>query len=261
MRFVALLLGITVTFAASAAAAPIVAGTTHLPTTAIQDITLLSGTSLNPNGPEIVFAGISGSGVMTLNRKAQAGSTIAISSVAGSQYFGSHPFLGDYVFGIVGELTEFNFSGSIMNVVQNPADPGYATGQPSSFKSGEFKVGGARFGFTFLSGPLKDVTLYTDPAVPFQFSAPFDGLPPSVGTTLLNSGQDVLNVTTIDGEVVATSSNRRIVVTPEPATLAVFGAVAAVGLAFRRRKRAVPTAGVEAERSPVPLPAADAMNT
>lgn len=242
MRFVALALGVIVTLTAPAAAAPIVAGTTHLPTTAIQDITLLPSTStfqnpFNPTGSPILLAGISGSGVMTLNRDAQSGNTINIPSLAGAQYFGSHPALGSYVFGIVGMLTGADFSGSIANVVQNPADPGFATGQPSSFQSGDFSVGGASFGFTFLSGPLTGVTLYTDPTVPFEFSTPFDGLPPSVGTTLMNSGPDVLNVT-LGGQVVATSSNRRIVVTPEPATLAVFGAVAAGGLAFRRRKRA-----------------------
>ena len=55
-------------------------------------------------------------------------------------YFGSNPLLGSYVFGNIPPLTGADFSGVITNVVQNSLDPGFATGQPSSFESGDFSV-------------------------------------------------------------------------------------------------------------------------
>lgn len=219
---------------APAGAAPIVAGPTHLPSVAIQDITLLPNTPFNPTNAPIFLPGVSGVGVITLNRATQSGNTIPIPTLAGGQYVGSHPALGSYVFGNIPPLTGADFSGQITNVVQDPADPGFSTGNASSFRAGDFTFGGDSFGFEFLSGPAAGVRLYTDPAVPFEFSAAFDGLPPSVGTVLMNSGPDVLNVTFL-GQVVATSSNRRILITPEPAGLAVFGLVLA-GAAARRRR-------------------------
>lgn len=80
-----------------------------------------------------------------------------------------------------------------------------------------------------LSGPAAGVKLFTDPAVPFSSSSTFDGLPPSAGTTLNNAGTDVLNVL-FNGQVVATSSDRRIVLgaIPEPSSLSMFGVAAVV---------------------------------
>ena len=206
---------------APAQAAPIVGGTTVLPGTAIQTITLLAGTPFNPTGSDIVITGVSGNGTITINRDAQIGNTIAINSLSGGQFYGSNPFLGSYVFGNIPPLTGADFSGVITNVVQNPADPGFATGQPSSFQSGDFSFGGASFGFEFLTGPAAGITLFTDPAVPFSFVATFDGLPPSTGTVLQNSGPNFLNVL-FNGQVVAQSSDRIIVLStpvPVPSTL------------------------------------------
>lgn len=226
-----------------AAAAPIVAGQTALPSVAIQDITLLPNTPFNPTGSAIVLDDLFGVGDLTLNRAAQAGGAIPIPSLSGV-YFGSHPLLGSYVFGTVPPLTAADFGGSIAGVVQDPADPGFAAGLPSSLRAGRLTVGGATFGFTLLSGPAAGVTLFTDPAAPFQFTADLDGLPPSGGTVLRNSGPDVLNVL-FNGQVVATSSDRRIVLlapapaaVPEPATLAVFAALAGAGALAHRRKLA-----------------------
>jgi hypothetical protein len=68
------------------------------------------------------------------------------------------------------------------------------------------------------------VKLFTDPSVPFAFAATFDGLPPSQSTVLVNSGPDVLNVL-FNGDVVAQSSNRRIVLSavPEPSSIVMLG--------------------------------------
>jgi hypothetical protein len=201
-------------------AASIVAGTTDLTGTAIMDLTLLPGTPFNPTGAPIFLSGVSGFGTITLNRDAEIGNTIQIPTLAGGLFYGSYAGLGSYVFGNIPPLTGADFSGVITNVVQNPNDPGYATGQPSSFQSGNFSFTGASFGFEFLSGPAAGVKLFTDPAVPFSFSATFDGLPPSDGTVLVNSGPDALNVL-FNGQVVAQSSNRVIDLTgvPEPTSV------------------------------------------
>ncbi len=124
--------------------------------------------------------------------------------------------------------------------------PAIATGQPSSFQSGDFSFGGNSFGFEFLTGPLAGVKLYTDPAVPFSFSATFDGLPPSDGTVLQNSGADSLNVLWYDpylgmNIVVGQTSNRIIVLSsvPEPSSLVLLaaGAVGLGGCLLKRRGR------------------------
>lgn len=222
-----------------ARAGPIIAGSTDLIGTAIQDITLLPNTPFNQSSSAILIKGVSGYGTITLNRDAQTGSTINFLSLAGGMYFGSNASLGSYVFGNVAPLTGADFNGSITNVVQNSGDPGFATGQPSSFQSGDFSFGGNSFGFKFLSGPAAGITLFTDPAVPFRFGAHFDGLPPSAGTVLMNTGPDVLNVL-YGGSVVALSSNRTIVLgaVPEPASFVMLGSGVLLTLGYARGRKA-----------------------
>jgi hypothetical protein len=111
-------------------------------------------------------------------------------------------------------------------------------GQPSSFQSGDFSFGGASFGFELLTGPVAGLKLFTDPAVPFSFTSTFDGLPPSAGTVLHNSGADVLNVL-FNGQVVATSSDRQIVLSavPEPSSLILCGLATVVAGAYTAVRR------------------------
>jgi hypothetical protein len=234
-------------------ATPIVAGSTYLPGTAIQDLTLLPGTPFNPTSSPILISGLSGVGSITINRDAEVGNTITIPTLSGGLFYGENPNLPPgttYVFGNIPPLTGADFSGVITNVVQNPLDPGFATGQPSSFQSGDFSFGGSSFGFEFLTGPLAGIKLFTDPSVPFSFSATFDGLPPSAGTVLTNSGTNILNVDYFDplsgmNIVVAQTSNRIIVLSsvPEPSSVVLLSVgglgLGYFGLRFRKRTRLV----------------------
>ena len=220
-----LALALSAVAARPAESAFIVAGPTTMNGTATMDLTLLPSTPFNPTTSPILLSGVSGYGPLTINRETQVGSTILISSISGGAYFGSNPNLGTYVFGNIPPLAGSSFTGSITNVVQNAADPGFATGQASSLQSGDFTLGGASFGFQFLSGPAAGVILFTDPAVPFSFTAHFDGLPPSQGTILQGAGTNVLNIFS-GGVLVAQSSNRTITLTtvvPEPGSLALSG--------------------------------------
>lgn len=212
------------------------AGTTYLHGTAIQDITLLGGTPLNP-GPALTIYGVTGVGTIQVDYGTQVGNTLPITSLSGGQFYGSFsgPYagLGSYVFGNVPPLTGASFNGTLTNVVQNP---------DSSFKSGDFTFGGNSFGFEFLTGPYAGITLFTDSNVPFQFGASFDGLPPSPGTVLASQGNDVLPVLFGTTEV-ATSENRTIVLTsvPEPSSLGLL-CLGGIGLAFgayHRQRRTI----------------------
>ena len=135
-------------------AEPIGAGETVIFSRAIQDITLLPGTPFNPSTSPIVIDDLFGIGPLTIFRDAQVGNTITFSMLDG-RFFGSHPALGDYVFGRIDPLTPSTYSGQIVNVVQNPADPGFATGQPSSFVSGDITWGGTVSALSSLPAPLQ----------------------------------------------------------------------------------------------------------
>ncbi len=228
--------------AAKADAGLIVAGTTSFTSVATMDLRLLAGTVFNPGPNDIILTGVSGSGVLTINRDTQVGTTINIGSLSGGMYYGSNAALGNYVFGNVGSLTGADFSGSITNVVQNTADPGFATGNASSFLSGNFSFGGASFGFEFLNPPSPGPILYTDPTVPFQFTTTIDGLPNRTAATLVNSGTtNILNIY-FNNTLVAQSYNRTILLepssVPEPASILMMGLGALSLLGYTRVRRA-----------------------
>ena len=197
---------------------PIIAGQTSWVVRAIQDVELFANTAVNPTSTPIMVDDLFGVGLAGINRETQVGTSIEISSSFGWDIRGSLPGLGSYRFGAVGPIPASDLTGTISNVMQDPSDPGFSSGDPSSFLSGDVELMGESFAFEFLTGPLAGVVLTTDPNQGFSFSSEFDGLPPSVGTTITNSGDDFLNVL-FDGQVVGTSSDRRIVViVPEPTT-------------------------------------------
>lgn len=229
--FLGIALLVALVSANGAQAAPVTSGITEIPSIAIQDITLFAAT--NPNLQEdLTITDVTGFGTLRLNRDVQSGSTIEIPSLTGV-YIGSHPALGNYRFGTLTADGEAAFSGNITNVVQDADDPGYASGSPSSFRSGEYQVSGAFFEFELLDTPA----FFTTGAV--TFNSEFDGLPPAVGT-VIDGGN--LPIAIFSGDtIIGVSTNRRIVTAvPEPSAalaLSAFGA-GLCGWAGRRKRRA-----------------------
>jgi hypothetical protein len=214
-------------------AEPIGGGQVTFNAFAIQDITLLGGTTINPGAEDLILDDIRGFGVAGLNLEAQVGNTIEISSLFGWEFVGSDPQIGDYRFGNIPPFSGTDYSGEFTNVVQDANDPGFATGQFSSFESGDYSVSGDAFAFESLSGSLTGTVLTTDPSQGFTFVSTFDGLPPSPGTELTSAGQ--LNIL-LGNDVVGYSSDRRIIVTaiPEP-SCAAFLMVGSLVVLRRRR--------------------------
>jgi hypothetical protein len=199
-------------------AAPIAGGTTSWLAKAIQDVTLFANTSVNPSPDPIFIDDLFGIATAGINRETQVGDTIEVSSVVGWDFVGSLPGIGSFRFGIVGPFSETEYSGAITGVAQDSSSPGFASGDPASFQAGTAALSGPAFAFEFLSGPLAGVVLTTDPSQQFAFEASLDGLPPSVGTTFFATGDQVLNVF-FGNELVGTSSDRRVVVIPEPTSV------------------------------------------
>ncbi|WP_145284738.1 PEP-CTERM sorting domain-containing protein [Pirellulimonas nuda] len=211
---------------------------------AIQDVTVFATASINPTGQELFFDDLFGVSSAGIVRETQVGDSIDL-TLTGWAFEGSNA-LGDYRFGAVGPFTGADYSGVITNVVQDPTDPGFSTGAPSSFVSGDVFLTGSSFAFEFLSGPLAGIVLVTDPAQNFAFEASFDGLPPSLGTVFTpTAGSDaVLNVYLTDAsgalvEWVGTSSDRRVITTPEPGSLTLLGLLGLLGFLPVRKRRAM----------------------
>lgn len=232
---------VSLTPAVRGTAAPVQAGSVNFFAEAIQDITLLANTSLNAGNVNILLPDVSGRGAAGLVLGAQSGNTMEISSVVGWEFTGSDGRIGSsFRFGNIPPFSGTSYSGNITGITQNAADPGFDTGEFSSFQSGVATFGGSGFALEFLSGPFTGVVLQTDPLQSFEFTADLDGLPPSDQVVFTNSGEDQLRV--LRGtELVGFSSNRRIAVTavPEPASTAALiglGGACWTGRRLRRRK-------------------------
>ncbi|MEM9411732.1 MAG: hypothetical protein AAGA30_11505 [Planctomycetota bacterium] len=237
------LLAICAPLTSQVMAEDIVGGTDLFIIEAVQDVTLFSGTAIN-SGAELNLAGVTGTGLAGWTREQQVGDSITLSSVTGwafsGAFSGPQAAFGSYQFGAVGGTWDVDdLVGSIGSVTQDSNDPGFSAGAASSFESGTLTLSADAFGFEFLTGPLAGVVLETDPSQGFEFQSALTSLPPEVGTTIFNSGEDVLNVL-FNGAVVGTSSNRTLVVTaavPEPSGAIVLLAFGTIAFTRRRVRR------------------------
>lgn len=213
-------------------AAPIVAGDTTFFGEAIQDVTIYGGTVFNP-GAQFTLYGLSGDGYFTIDRQAESGNSIAFSGVS-AFYAGSYPGLGSYTFGSGGTVGLGSFSGTIDNVTQNPNDPGYASGEASSFASGDYTANIASFYFQLANGTILETGSCT-------LTATLDGLPPRSPTVLQQSPIDDNPIYLGDpanGILVGFTTNATINLegVPEPSSLVLLAA-GIVGMGIRHRKR------------------------
>lgn len=221
-------------------AAPIIAGVDNNPSIAVQNIDLFPGTPFNPTGSTITIT-LSARGSFTQTRDAQTGNTINWGLSA--DFKGTLPApLPAIPFDIVaGSLGLPASTGTIDNVVQNPLDPGFGTGQPSSFVTGDVTVN-TFFALVAAGGA---VVLYSDPADAAVFTGVQHGLPGRPGDVF--SSPDRVNIYLETGPgfdtsrdlLIGQSFNRTVTITPEPSTLALaFSAAAIFGVVALRRRAA-----------------------
>lgn len=140
--------------------------------------------------------------------------------------------------GVDAPLALGSYSGSIVSVVQDPSDPGYASGAPSSLQSGT-SVGSGLFGQIFGGAPL-----YSD--TPYDFEGQITGLPYPVDTEFINDAVDPIEIRLQTGltpdanadPVIALAQPggvvRVLAIVPEPASAALLFAAAGAFLLRRR---------------------------
>lgn len=235
MRIIVGTLLLLLPVAAKTASGDIVAGETVITSRAVQDITFFDGTPFNQTGQDITVFGVAGEGELRLERDAQSGTTINIPSLTGV-FTGYNDLLGfSYEMGTLTPAGEAAFSGSIENVVLDEDDPGFASGDPSSFESGDYAVSGDFFEIRILDGPAAGA-FFTTGAV--NFTSQFDGLPPSAGT-VINGGDEPVSIFFFDGTdtiEIGHSTNRRIYAVPEPSSVMVLGGLSCAALLLGRRR-------------------------
>jgi hypothetical protein len=227
--------------ATSVRAAPIVAGEDTVIGIALQSVVLYPGTPFN-FGTSPFTVQLSATGSFTTIRETQVGTSINISNIL-ADFKGTLPApLPALSFDLESGTPELNpTAGTITNVVQNPADPGFASGNRSSFVSGDFSVDAY---FKLVVAGVG--TLYSDPSNGAVFTTPITGLPYPVGTVFPSPA--AVNIyfelgTSPDPStdpVIGQSFDRTVTVVPEPATLTslAVGAMTIIGCGIWRLRKA-----------------------
>lgn len=209
---VILCLATSVFFSSNLQAALVVGGSNSLPVNAIQRVIIPVGSPLHDGSANPIDLGdVAALGAWSFDREAQVGTTIEF---VNGNFFGRGTLAGIGDFSLVGGPAHgFDpIVATLSNVEQDPNDPGFATGDPSSISAGDLLITVPNYGIRFDGGPnleLRD---------PFQFVADFDGLPPSVGTvyTSLPFDQELFAYLEGTNTVAAISTNRILVAVPEP---------------------------------------------
>ncbi len=219
-----------------AEAEPIEAGTATYEYTNSFVTRLFPGTPFNP-GSEPVDVPVVSTGVFTHVWDAQVGDTISdeLTSLRQTGALPGDPPIPFTIIGGFDETPELGpFLGTISDIVQDPADPGFATGNPSSLTSAFRRVGGP-FAQVLIDGT------YLYAIDDYVFETNITGLPFPVGTQFVGTDDSVLDVRVrlgaeIDPDndpVIGQALGGGIVeitrVVPEPASLVL--AIGCVGLA------------------------------
>lgn len=137
---------------------------------------LYPGTPFNPGTDPVEVPG-EATGVLVYEWQDQVGDTIMVEAVSirASGELPGPPPIPFELFGGVQEAPELGpWLASYTNVVQDPSDPGYAAGDPSSLVSADYQSTG-RFFQVLADG----TTLYTGPA---ELVGEISGIPAPIGT-------------------------------------------------------------------------------
>lgn len=218
-------------------AAPIVAGSATQSYVNVQQIRLFPGTPFNP-GPELVEFALTARGPLTATWESQVGSTMQ-HTVPFVHFTGLFP--GGIPFDILAGTPDLPpTTGQFSNIVQNPADPGFASGNPSSLVSADYS------NTAYFKQVLPDgTTIYSDQVNPAVFNSTLAGLPYPLGQEFISTGPLDLYVqlgSRIDQAndlVIGQSLHRVVTVVPEPTglTLLSLGTVCLLVARWRRRSR------------------------
>lgn len=223
---------------AAARSEPIVPGSFTVQVFKEQFVELFAGTPFNP-GTEPITVRVLASGTLTVDYSGQVGDEIVTTPTAHlTGVFPSPlPPIPFEIFAGTPDLPPGR--GVISGIVQDPDDPGFPVGDPSSFVSGEFREE------AYFKQVLPDgTTIYSDPNQAAIFTASLTGLPYPPGTTFVSPERVNLYLQVGPGfdptrdPVIGQSFGRTLTVVPEPSaalSLLIGSAALAGGLRWRRR--------------------------
>ena len=205
---------------ASSLAAPVGGGTTALWMFPIQDVILPANSPFNSSDSDVLADDVTAFGASVFQRQAQVGTTIELTD---GHFFGTgaHPLLGNFEL-LTGTPHGFSpMTATLENVVQDPAHPGFASGDPASIVAADL----VEFVVPDYGVNLLDLGVSLEVRDSFFFTAAFDGLPPSPGTVYTAdpfTGTASLLPAYLAGTetLVAFSTERRLIAdVPEPTAL------------------------------------------